>query len=92
MVAVGARREVAAESHGDGACRDLGEAGDYDDAGGGHRGPGESRGQRERHGQAVGHSDHHVPDDVRGFEMRFHVQCLVHEFNIIACGVHAFEP
>ena len=54
MIGVVPGRQVSAQTHGDGARRDLGKSRDDDDARGGVR-AGQSGRQRERNGESIGH-------------------------------------
>src|ERR1700733_5634011 len=64
--------EVAAETHGDGAGGDLGQAGEDDDVGGAD-GSGEAGGEGEGNGEAVGEADDDVADGLGGLEVGFDV-------------------
>jgi hypothetical protein len=77
VLGVGARRQVAAQAHGNGPGGDFREPGGEDQAGVGHRArqPG---GQGERHRQAVGHTDDDVADGFRGGEVLLDVRGLRH--------------
>lgn len=59
---------LPAETHGDGAGGDFGDAGGEDDGGGGI-GAGESSGEGEGDGEAVGDADDDVADDLAGGEV-----------------------
>ena len=73
--------QVPAQSHGDGAGRDLGQSGD-DHQAAVVDGAGNSGGQREGHSQPVGHSNDHVADNFAGREVTFNVRCLRHELPV----------
>jgi hypothetical protein len=69
---VSASGEVASEAHRDGACGDLGEAGEDDDAGGGY-GSRKTGGEGEGDGEAVGETDDDIADGLAGFKVAFDV-------------------
>ncbi len=75
VLGVSAGGEVAAETHGDGAGGDLGEAGEDDDVGGGD-GSGEAGGEGEGDGETVGEADDDVADGCGGLEVTFYVWSL----------------
>ena len=65
MLGVAAGGEVSAETHGDGAGGDFGQAGEDDEVGLAD-GAGESGGEGEGDGEAVGDADDDVADEIRG--------------------------
>src|SRR5208283_5973859 len=83
MVLVRARRQIAAQAHGDRPSGYLRQSGNDYNVGGRDR-PGKSRGQSEWNRQAIRHPDHHVPDCLRGLEVSFSVRCTGHKSNIIS--------
>ena len=68
VLGIAARREIAAQPHGDGPGGDLGQPRKHDDVQGIDR-AGETGGEREGHGEAVRHADDDVADGVAGLEV-----------------------
>jgi hypothetical protein len=81
---VSAGGEVAAESHGNGAGGDLGEAGDDDDVGGGDSG--ETGGEGEWDGEAVGEADDDIAHGLGGLEVGLFVRVAI-SLREVACDV-----
>ncbi len=75
VLGVSAGGKVTAEAHGDGACGDLGEAGEDYDVGGGDC-SGETCGESERNGETVREADDDIADGSGGLEVAFQVWSL----------------
>jgi hypothetical protein len=72
VLGVATGREIAAETHGDGASGDFGEAGEDYDVGRGDR-SGETGGEGEGDSEAVGEADDDVADSLSGLEVALYV-------------------
>ena len=70
VLGIAAGGEIAAETHGDGAGGDLGQAREDDQMRGGD-GARETGGQGEGDGEAIGEADHDVADGLAGLEVLF---------------------
>ena len=65
VVVVRCKRKVASETHRNGASRNLGKTGRYDQAGL-RNGSGEASREGKRHGQTIGHPNNDVANRVAG--------------------------
>ena len=79
MLRIAARRQIAAQTHGDRAGGDFRKARREDDVRRRNR-TRQTGGQRKRHGQPVRHADDNVTHRFAGCEMFFEMGCLWHNF------------
>ena len=86
VLGVSSGGEVSAETHGDGAGGDLGEAGEDDNVRGGDS-SGETGGESERDGESVGESDDYVADGGGGLEVAFDVRVWISLGGLVGCDV-----